>query len=223
MDQAHEQLNLQISELVIARPLAESVVTEIDRQEQQEHIRYQREASERLREVELELVSLREQLERAADQANRTEIISPVDGVVQGLQINTIGGVIEPGQPILQVVPIGESLVVEAHLPPADIGHVHAGQRAVVRLSTYDFFRYGDLEGVIEHISADRHVTPEGAAYYLVRIRLDQQILEPENGETYPILPGMEAEIDIQIGTRTALQYMLEPVLKLRQDAFGEG
>ena len=220
MEQGLEQLNAQIAELVLARPLAESALAEIVELEQQEHIRYQREASEQLRDVELELGRELELLERASNQADRTEIISPIDGIVQNLQVNTIGGIVEPGTPILQIVPVDEALIVEARLSPTDIGHVHAGQPATVRLSTYDFFRYGGVEGEIQQISADRNIDADGRAYYLVRIALTSQYLETEDQQQYPILPGMDAEIDIQIGTRTVLEYILQPVLKLRSDSF---
>ncbi len=220
LEQTHEALNLEITELLVARPLAESALAEVAEQEQQELIRYQREASEQLRDVEADLARQTQMLGRATAQADRTEIVSPIAGIVQNLQVNTIGGVVEPGQPILQLVPIGENLVVEARLAPTDIGQVHVGQRVTVKLSTYDFARYGGLEGSIHHISADRNVSPEGAAYYLVRVELDEQVLRPSEEEVYEILPGMEAEIDIDIGTRTALEYLLQPVIKLRQEAF---
>lgn len=220
LEQTHEQLNMEIAELVVARPLAESGLAEITEQERQELIRYQREASERLREVELELARQAQLLERATHQAARTAIVSPTAGIVQNLQVNTLGAVVEPGQPILQIVPIGESLVVEARLPPADIGHVHLGQRATVKLSTYDFLRYGGLEGTIEHISADRNTASDGTIYYLVRVEVDRQFLQPSDEEIYPIIPGMEAEVGIDIGTLSALDYLLRPVLKLRENAF---
>ncbi len=215
-----EQLNTQIAELVLARPLAESALAEITELERQELIRYQTAATDELREVEVELARQQELLGRASDQTDRTAISSPIDGIVQGMQVNTIGGIVEAGQPIMQIVPVAESMVVEARLSPTDIGQVHIGQDATVRFTAYDFQAFGGLDGQIDYISADRNVDQNGEAYYLVKIRLNSQALAVDGAGVLPILPGMETQVDIHTGDRTVLDYILQPVLKLRDDAF---
>ncbi|MEL6318628.1 MAG: HlyD family efflux transporter periplasmic adaptor subunit, partial [Pseudomonadota bacterium] len=158
---------------------------------------------------------------RASSQNSRTVIESPIDGVVKNLAVNTIGAVVRPGDPILEVVPTRERLVVEARLSPEDVGHVQVGQRARVKLSTYDFLRYGALEGRIARIAADSNTDEQGRHFF-------QFVVEPEadhlsvGAQRYPLSPGMTAQVDIDLGDRSMLEYLIEPALKLRENAFRE-
>ena len=141
-----EQLEGELAALRVARPAAERAHAEVEERLLQERNRFQREAAERLREVELEIARQRELFERATSQEHRAEIVSPIDGVVQDMKINTIGGVVGPAEPIVEIVPSEEELVIEAQLSPLDIGHIAVGQPAVVKVSTYDFLTYGTAD-----------------------------------------------------------------------------
>ncbi len=138
------------------------------------------------------------------------------------MRFHTIGGVVRPGEPIMEIVPVGDELVIEARLSPVDRGYVQAGQKAVVKISTYDFVRYGALDGVVERIGADTNTdTATGQPYYVVIVRTAKTFLGETAGEL-PITPGMQATVDIHTGSRSVLSYLVKPVLKLRHEAFRE-
>ncbi|MBL4720707.1 MAG: HlyD family type I secretion periplasmic adaptor subunit, partial [Alphaproteobacteria bacterium] len=176
---------------------------------------------EQLNTVELQYARVRELLNQASDQELRTEIRSPINGVVKNMRHNTIGGVVRPGEPLMEIVPADGKLVIEAQLNPVDRGYVQKGQRAIVKISTYDFVRYGGLEGVVSRIGADTNVTPAGDSYYEVIVETEKSYLGEQKG-VLPISPGMQATVDIHTGTRSVLNYLIKPVLKLRHEAFRE-
>ena len=149
----------------------------------------------------------------------RTEVVSPIDGVIQDMKINTIGGVAGPGEPIVEIVPSKERLVVEAQLSPSDIGHVAVGQPATIKITTYDFLTYGSLQGRIVNVSADTNEDAEGNHFFRLIVETDSDHLQVGE-ERYPIAPGMQAQVDIELGQRSVLRYIVEPVLKLREEAF---
>ena len=183
---------------------------------------FRRRAVEEQSRVELQIARVRESLTEASDRVRRTEIRSPIDGIVKNMRFNTIGGVVRPGEPIMEIVPIGDKLVVEARLSPVDRGYVQEGQKAVVKISTYDFIRYGGLNGKVERIAADTNTDPNtGQPFYEVIVRTEKTFLGDNAGEL-PITPGMQATVDIHTGTRSVLNYLIKPVLKLRHEAFRE-
>ncbi|HAE02955.1 MAG TPA: HlyD family type I secretion periplasmic adaptor subunit, partial [Rhodospirillaceae bacterium] len=141
--------------------------------------------------------------------------------IVMDLRTNTIGGVIRPGEPIAEIVPVSNDLQILAKLNPKDRGFVAAGQKAVVKITTYDYARYGGLDGVVERVSASTSTGQQGQTYYEVVVRTDKTYLGTQEGD-FPITPGMEATVDIHTGTRTVLDYMVRPVLKLQHEAFRE-
>jgi adhesin transport system membrane fusion protein len=135
---------------------------------------------------------------------------------------HTIGGVARPGESLMEIVPIHERMVVEAKLNPTDIGYVRVGQSSVVKITTYDFSRYGSLEGHIISISPDSHVDANtGQSYFRIIAETDKNYLGDNPGEL-PIAPGMEATLDIHTGFKTVMQYLLKPVVKVRSEAFRE-
>lgn len=182
---------------------------------------FQRNAKEARQQTQQELIQLRERLKRASEQQSRTVIRSPIAGEVKNMRHNTIGGIVESAEPLMEIVPIEEELVVEARLSPTDRGYVEEGKPARIKISAYDFIRYGTLQGTVDNVAADTEVTNNGEAYYLVTIRTDRHYLGEERNR-YPISPGMEATADIHAGTLTVLEYLIRPVLKLRHDAFRE-
>lgn len=182
---------------------------------------YRREAQEELNKVTLELSRLQETSEALVDRVKRTMVVSPVAGTVKQLLVKTIGGVIQPGMDIVEIVPSEEILLVEARVRPADIGYLHPGQVAKVKFSAYDFAVMGGLEGEVVHISPDTIQDENGDSFYLVRVETSRSFVGPE-GRELPIIPGMTVSVDILTGKKTILDYLLKPILKTKQRAMSE-
>ncbi len=177
--------------------------------------------TEELNKRRIELASLLETLAAGGDRVTRTEVRSPVRGTIKQIYIHTVGGVIKPGEPIMEVVPLDDTLLVEARVRPADVAFLHPGQKAVIKISAYDFSVYGGLEGSLEEISADTIEDKRGDFYYRVRVRTPKTSIVYQN-EELPIIPGMMATVDILTGKKTILDYILKPILKARQNALRE-
>ncbi len=171
--------------------------------------------------LEAELTSLRENLKAGGDRLIRTDIKSPVNGIVNTIFINTLGGVVRPAEAIMEIVPLTDELIVEAKINPVDIAFIYNGQKAIVKLSAYDFSIYGALEGVVDHISADTLEDQDGTVYYAVKIKTHANTLGKEN-QNLPILPGMLAQVDIITGKKSILNFLLKPLIKSTQNAFTE-
>jgi adhesin transport system membrane fusion protein len=188
--------------------------------------RYRAEAAADLNRVESELSQTRETAIARADAYARTELRSPMRGTVKSIRVTTIGGVVQPGQELMQIVPIDDTLVVEAFVKPADVAFLHPGQAAVVKLSAYDYAIYGGLEGTVEFISPDtlrddRRGALQGAfdpeesgAFYRVTVRTRETSLRGPAGQPLPILPGMTASVEMLAGRKTVLQYLLKPLTR---------
>ena len=177
--------------------------------------------SEEINKRRTELTSLQEVLSAGGDRVTRTELRSPVRGTVKRVVVNTLGGVVRPGDPIMEVVPLDDTLLVEARIRPADIAFIHADQKAMVKISAYDFSIYGGLEARVEQISADTIEDRKGEYYYLVKLRTQKNAINYRN-EQLPIIPGMVASVDIISGKKSILDYLLKPILKARQNALRE-
>ncbi len=169
-----------------------------------------------------ELSVVDETIRGASDRVKRTDIRSPVDGIVNTLEVNTIGAYVDPGRVIAGVVPTADTLLIEAKISPRDVAFVRRGQPAIVKITAYDFSIFGGLEGVVENISADSLVEKEkGETYYLVQVKTNRSVLE-RNGKGYPIIPGMVANVEIMTGRKTVLSYLLKPINKARSEALTE-
>ena len=155
------------------------------------------------------------------DRLNRTAVKSPVNGTINRLLINTIGGVIQPGMDLIEIVPMEDTLLVEAMIKPADIAFLRPDQDAKVKFTAYDFTIYGGLKAKLEHISADSITDEKGNSYYLVRLRTEKNYLGPAN-DPLPIIPGMITSVDILAGKKTVLSYLLKPVLRAKYMALRE-
>ena len=177
--------------------------------------------SEEINKRRTELTSLQEVLSAGGDRVTRTELRSPVRGTVKRVVVNTLGGVVRPGDPVMEVVPLDDTLLVEARIRPADIAFIHADQKAMVKISAYDFSIYGGLEARVEQISADTIEDRKGEYYYLVKLRTQKNAINYRN-EQLPIIPGMVASVDIISGKKSILDYLLKPILKARQNALRE-
>jgi membrane fusion protein, adhesin transport system len=216
-----EKLAGESAVLVQSVPRARAALAESQARYNEDKERFTTRSIEQLGAVELQYARVNELLSKASDQVLRTEIRSPISGVVKNLRYNTIGGVVRPGEPIMEIVPADGNLVIESKLNPVDRGYVQIGQRAVVKISTYDFVRYGGLEGVVVRIGADTNTAPSGEAFYEVIVQTEKSYLGQQKG-ILPIAPGMQATVDIHTGTRSVLNYLIKPVLKLQHEAFRE-
>lgn len=174
-----------------------------------------------LDEKQAKLSQLQEGQVGLKDRVSRTVVTSPVKGTVKTIKVNTVGGVVQPGSDIIEIVPTEDNLLIEAKVLPKDIAFLRAGLSAMVKFSAYDFSIYGGLKGTLEHISADSIVDDKGNAFFLVRIRTDKSYLESQ-GKKYPIIPGMIATADILTGKKTVLEYLMKPILKAKSTALQE-
>lgn len=168
-----------------------------------------------------DLNSLRENLSAGRDRVTRTELRAPVRSTVKQIYISTVGGVVKPGEPIMDLVPLDDTLVVEAKVKPQDVAFLRPDQSVMVKVSAYDFSIYGGLEGKLESISADTIEDKRGEHFYLVKVRTQKNAIVYHN-ESLPIMPGMVVTADILVGKKTVLDYLLKPILKAKQNALRE-
>jgi adhesin transport system membrane fusion protein len=168
-----------------------------------------------------EMSAVKEMLGALEDRKDRTEIRSPVNGTIKDFKINTVGGVVKPGDPIVEIVPIDEQLLVEAKIRPSDIARLRPNMPAMVKITAYDFTIYGGLKGDVADISADTIKNEKGESFYRVKIRTFESSLK-RKGETLPIIPGMIATVDIQTGHKTVMEYLLKPFVKTMQNSMNE-
>lgn len=216
-----ERLEGEILILDQTIPRASAAASEGRERIREEQLKFRRNALDEIGKAEANILRTRELLNDASGQKLRTEIRSPIDGVVKNMRYTTIGGVVRSGEPIMEIVPLNDNLVIEARLSPIDRGYVRESQRAVVKVSTYDYVRYGGLEGRVTHIGADVNTDPQQGPYFKVIVETDKSYLGG-GPEEFPILSGMQASVDIHTGTRSVMDYLVRPVLKLRHEAFRE-
>lgn len=174
--------------------------------------------SAELSETMSRLSALNEGGRALADKVAKAEIKSPVRGTVKRLLVNTVGGVVQPGKEVVEIVPLDEALILEAQITPRDIAFLRPGLDATVKFTAYDFAIYGGLDAVVENISADSVVDQKGNAFYLVRLRTKKALLD----DRLPIIPGMVAQVDILTGKKSVLSYLLKPVLRAKANALSE-
>ncbi|MGH8120211.1 MAG: HlyD family type I secretion periplasmic adaptor subunit, partial [Gammaproteobacteria bacterium] len=207
-------------------PRLESAIAEIAQKKHQEKSNFVSEASKDLNQAKGEMERTLASLTKLEDRVQRTQVESPVKGTVKKLNINTVGGVIQPGMDIMEIVPDEDTLLIEAKIRPKDIAFLHPGQKATIKFSAYDFSIYGGLEANLEYISSDtiedeKERDKDNNTYYLVRLRtLKNNLLH--KGEKLYIIPGMVAEVDILTGKKTVMDYLLKPILKARDTALRE-
>ncbi|WP_419419541.1 HlyD family type I secretion periplasmic adaptor subunit [Legionella sp. D16C41] len=192
---------------------------------------YQNTAWSDLNQRKAELASLIDELASLKDKMVRTQLLSPVYGVVKKINIKTEGGVANPGAEILEIVPLTDKLLIEARVTPKDIAFIHIGQKVSVKITAYDYTIYGSLDGIITYISADTIAeTDQGSArkssataitYYMVRVQTNKNYLGNAKHKL-PIIPGMTASIFIKTGKKSVLDYLLKPIFKAKEEALGE-
>ncbi|MBI5907482.1 MAG: HlyD family type I secretion periplasmic adaptor subunit [Burkholderiales bacterium] len=196
----------------------QSAISEASRKIQEITLNFQSEARKELSETLAKLNVSSAGSVGLADKVDKSSLRSPVRGTVKRLLVNTVGGVVQPGRDIIEIVPLEENLLLEARVSPKDIAFLRPGDRALVKFTAYDFSIYGGLEAKLEFIGADSVTDERGNTFYTVRVRTEKSKL----GEGLPIIPGMVAEVDIITGQKSILSYLLKPVLKAKQAAFTE-
>ena len=205
-----------------SRPRLMAAIREAEALMNDQRLSMQQKARTELSEKVAELAVVREAMTGASDKVDRTEIHAPVAGVVNKLNVNTIGGVVRAGETLVEIVPQDDSLLVEARIRPSDIAFVHPKQQALVKITAYDFSIFGGLEGVVEKISPDSSIDDATReVFYTVTIKTLSNQLGGQN-QTLSIFPGMVASVDILTGKKSVLDYLLKPINKARTEALRE-
>jgi len=211
----------QLDATTLALPRANAAIKEIESKIGETRGRFRSEALTQLNEARTELSKLKSTGKALEDRVRRTLVTSPVRGVVQQMLVSTIGGVIQPGSDIVEIVPLDDTLLVEAKVRPQDIAFLHPGQEAMVKFSAYDFTVYGGLKAELEHISADSITDEDGNSFFLIHLRTDKSHLGSDE-KPLLIIPGMMASVDIITGHKSVLSYLLKPIIRAKAEALRE-
>jgi adhesin transport system membrane fusion protein len=217
---SHNDLSGELAETRLEIERLKTRQDELSSNRDEKVLQFQNRVREQFNSVLADIATISQTRVAAEDRVQRTEVRSPVRGIVQRVLVNTITAVVQPGTDLVEIVPLDDSVVVEAKVRPTDIAFIRPGQDVVVKLTAYDFTVYGGLKGKLEHLSADA-VVEDDESYYLVRVRLLSHRLGTDE-EPLDIIPGMGATVDILTGKKTILDYLLKPVLKARSRALRE-
>ena len=233
-DHLSKSMALRDEELRITRPLAdkgivsqvellrlETALNDIKGELASKRSNYMKEVLTLRAEAEGKLHQIEQSSMAYEDRVNRATINSPVYGVVNKIHHQTRGGVIRPGEPIIEIVPLESTLLVEANILPANIGFIRPGQEATVKLTAYDYSIFGGLEGTVERISADTFTNERGESFYKILVRTGGRSLKT-NDQELAIKPGMQVEVDILTGNKSVLSYLFKPLLRAKMNAFTE-
>ncbi|MEO6677011.1 MAG: HlyD family type I secretion periplasmic adaptor subunit [Pseudomonas sp.] len=212
----------QLDATTLAIPRAESAIKEVQRKIDETRGKFRSEALTQLNEARTDLNKAQATGKALEDRVSRTLVTSPVRGIVNKLLVNTIGGVIQPGSDLVEIVPLDDTLLVEAKVRPQDIAFLHPGQEATVKFTAYDYTIYGGLKAKLEQIGADT-ITDEDkkTTYYIIKLRTDRSHLGTDE-KPLLIIPGMVASVDIITGKKTILSYLLKPIIRARAEALHE-
>nr|WP_152899182.1 HlyD family type I secretion periplasmic adaptor subunit [Pseudomonas piscis] len=212
----------QLDATTLAIPRAESAIKEVQRKIDETRGKFRSEALTQLNEARTELNKASATGKALEDRVSRTMVTTPVRGIVKQLMVNTIGGVIQPGSDMVEIVPLDDTLLVEAKIRPQDIAFLHPGQEAIVKFSAYDYTIYGGLKARLEQIGADT-ITDEDkkTTYYMIKLRTERSHLGSDD-KPLLIIPGMVASVDIITGKKSILSYLLKPIIRARAEALHE-
>ncbi|WP_022940781.1 HlyD family type I secretion periplasmic adaptor subunit [Psychromonas hadalis] len=212
----------ELNALRLLKPKMQSTFEEAILKRREAVLKFRTEARAQVNELQSKLSRLNEAQVGVKDKVNKALIISPVIGTVKTLHITTLGGVVKPGEVLLEIVPTEDKLLIEAKIIPKDIAFIYVGLPAMVKITAYDFTRYGGLEGIVEHISADTTQDKEGNSFYIIRVRTTESSMHSRDQKEMPIIPGMMTTVDIMISKRTVLEYILNPLLRAKEMALRE-
>jgi adhesin transport system membrane fusion protein len=204
-----------------AIPKIEASIDEITHNIEETRSAFKNEAKEELNRAVAEMLRVKEDKKALEDQMSRTIVRSPINGIIQQLGVHTIGGVVQPGQELIEIVPTDDTLWLEVKIKPSDIAFIYPGQKAIVKVTAYDFSIYGGLEGKVVHISADTTKDEKGNEFYTVHIRTDKNHLGSDE-KPLKIIPGMTVSVDIMTGKKSIMDYILKPILKAKRYMFTE-
>lgn len=218
VQQKLQDLETQVAGVELALPRTRAAVEEADRRIAEKQSAFRSTAQEELNRLRVEIARLGEEIAAGEDRSQRTEITSPVRGTVNSILINTIGGVVRPGDDLMEIIPLEDTLLVEARIRPADRAQLWPGLGAVVKVSAYDYSVFGGLDATLIDISPDTITDERGETFYRIRLRT----IDSSLGEDKPIIPGMTASVDILTGQKTVLDYILKPILRAQQNALRE-
>lgn len=207
--------------LVVSIPRLDAAMYEIDNKMQEVRSEFTTKAQIGLNEAQTEYNRITAESSMLADQVTRTMVKSPINGIVQKLYVNTVGGVIKPGDNLVEIVPTENGLVAEVKVKPSDIAFLYPGQEAIVKITAYDFALYGALRGKVLTISPDSITDKNENIYYIVRVQTEKKYFGTED-KPLKITPGMTVNVDIITGEKTVMQYILKPILKAKQYTFTE-
>jgi adhesin transport system membrane fusion protein len=223
LDLLKDQSNLEggIEEDKVTLTVAEAALAEASAAQKSIRSTFDNDNRKALDDARLSLNELSQRMGKFKDSFERTTIRSPIEGVVKTVYINTIGGVVKPGEPVVDLVPENDRLIVEAKLQIHDIGYVAEGQPAMVRLASADGNRFGGLEGRVISVAPDALLTPDGQPFYKVRIETDSSFFQNKHLR-YNLFPGVRVVANIHTGERTVLEYLFDPYLTRLSDAMRE-
>ena len=223
--QARRELNDVQGRLAAARESvsrASAGIREAQAQASEASLQFRQEALNERSQLATRIAVNEQNARGAAGRAQRSEIRSPVDGVVNDVQMNTIGGFVNPGQKIMEVVPMGERLLVETRVRPNDIAFIRVGDRALVKVTAYDFSTYGGLDARVVQVAADSSYDEQTReAYFTVIVETSRSYLV-SGARRLPITPGMMCDVEIVTGRKSILDYLLKPVLRARSESLRE-
>jgi len=212
-------------ELIVAGariPALAAAIREAESQIAAARSAYTLQAQERAARIQVELAVVREGLRAAEDRVVRTSLRAPVRGTVNRIYTTTVGAVVQPGAPIMEIVPDDDRLLIEAEIRPEDVAFLRPGDPASVKITAYDYLVYGALAGEVVRIGADTVADRDGQEFFQVTVRTATNALPGVSGEALAISPGMVAQVDIQTGSRTVMSYLLRPVMRARAEALRE-
>lgn len=205
----------------LAIPRIRAALKEAKQKIEEQKFEFRAAAASQFSEVDAELARTKETVFSSKDRVTRTQVRSPVKGTIKQLKINTVGGIIQPGMDLVEIVPIEDNLLIEAKIRPADIAFLRPGQEAMIKLTAYDFSIYGGLPAKLERISADTITDESDESFYLIYLRTEKNYIDSSKG-MLEIIPGMTTTVDILTGKKSVLDYLLKPILKAKNEALRE-
>jgi adhesin transport system membrane fusion protein len=222
LERALNDIQGELNSLRTIKPKQQSAIEEAVLKRREAVLNYRADARAQLNELQSKFSRITEAQVGVQDKVKKALISSPVVGTINTVYISTLGGVIKPGQALLEIVPTEDKLLIEAKILPKDIGFIHIGLPAMVKITAYDFTRYGGLSGIVEHISADTTQDEEGNSFYIIRIRTTDSKIRSKEKKDMPIIPGMLTSVDVIMSKRSVLEYILNPILRAKDMALRE-
>lgn len=220
-EREYNDATARIQKADLAVDSAQAALTEAQERFAQHDATFKRDVGLEIADVAGRAAEVREQIKGLQDRLARTDLHAPIASIVNAINVRTIGGVVPPGEPLLELTPVDVPVQVEVAIPPKDIAFMELGQPVSIKLTAYDFSRFGGLDGEIVFVGSDALERQDGTKYFQIRAETTAPWLESD-GERYPISPGMEANMDVMISKRTVLSYLMEPVFRLKDRAFRE-